>query len=84
MIVYERQQRFRPENARDMIDGLLSSFREVGESTLPSLFASECGNVYSGITCPDDSPLIKYENGQGRIIDVSQTSIYQRAFLTIL
>lgn len=30
VIVYERQQRFRQQNADEMIQGLLDSFREVG------------------------------------------------------
>ncbi|KAI5124926.1 hypothetical protein M0805_007353 [Coniferiporia weirii] len=51
VVVYERQQRFNQEAAQNMIDGLLSSFRDVG------------------IACPDTKPLIKYESGQGKIVD---------------
>ena len=31
IVVYERPQRFKQENAQDMIRGMLDSFREVGK-----------------------------------------------------
>src|SRR6267154_4084641 len=31
VVVYERQQRFNPQAAQDMIDGMLKSFRDVGQ-----------------------------------------------------
>ncbi|THH11493.1 hypothetical protein EW145_g610 [Phellinidium pouzarii] len=55
VVVYERQQRFNQNAAQNMIEGLLASFRDV--------------DYAKGIGCPDTKPLVKYESGQGRIVD---------------
>ncbi|KAG1840438.1 hypothetical protein F4604DRAFT_1690775 [Suillus subluteus] len=57
VVVYERQQRFNPQAAQDMIDGMLKSFRDVGIHITD-------GNV--------NKPMVTWQDGQGRIGDHPQ------------
>ncbi|CCM03176.1 uncharacterized protein FIBRA_05298 [Fibroporia radiculosa] len=51
VVVYERQQRFTDQHAREMIEGLRSACKQAG----------------MGFT--DERPVVRWENGQGRIAD---------------
>lgn len=69
VVVYERQQRFNQQAAQDMIDGLLRSCSDVGElSWLVQVHFSN--GLLPGMRVNDTSPLVTWQNGQGRIAEV--------------
>jgi eukaryotic translation initiation factor 2C len=70
VVVYERQQRFSQQAAQDMIDGLLRGCSDVGESFWSLCFICHCNALLPGMKVNDTSPLVTWQNGQGRIAEV--------------
>lgn len=69
VIVYEQRQRFGDVAVKNMLAGLTESFREVGVWNfypLLQIYPLIIG-VVIGITVTAKSPLVKWENGQGKI-----------------
>ncbi|KAH0839868.1 argonaute-like protein [Lanmaoa asiatica] len=70
VVIYERQQRFNQQAAQDMIDGLLRSCNDVGElSWSACLVCRNTRTLLSGMRVNDTSPVVTWQNGQGRIAE---------------
>jgi hypothetical protein len=70
-------QRFGESQAQDMIAGLVTSCGQVGVCIhSDALHSSGLMKICSGITIKDNSPIVKWENGQGNISEVSSPDCF--------
>jgi len=74
VVVYERLQRFPMNAAQKLIFGLVGSCHAVGKC-FPSDILIRLSHVV-GIKVLDPNPIVKWENGQGRIGDVCPIRVH--------
>lgn len=74
VVIYESQGRFRPETAREMVQGFIQGAISVGKCIhYVAFFIAVCSEIdwsHAGMTVVDNQPPIFWENGQGNISEV--------------